>query len=157
MIDLPTFTLIHVALSVLGILSGLAVTGGLIAGASLGGWTALFLVSTALTSATGFGFPSAELSAAHTAGALSLVLLAVCGVARYALRLAGRGRATYVVTAVAALYLNCFVLVTQLFAKTPPLAQLAPTQQELPFVATQLALLGLFVALAAAALRGFRR
>jgi hypothetical protein len=49
-----------------------------------------------------------------------------------------------VVSAVAALYLNVFVLVVQLFAKTPSLAQLAPTQREAPFAVTQLLVLLMF-------------
>src|SRR5262245_1257030 len=57
MFDLPMFTLIHVVISVLGIITGLVVIGGLAAGARLDGWTALFLVTTILTSVTGFGFP----------------------------------------------------------------------------------------------------
>ena len=55
-----------------------------------------------------------------------------------------------------AIYLNTFVLVVQLFAKTPALVQLAPTQQEAPFALTQAAILGLFVWLGRAAVRGFR-
>jgi hypothetical protein len=156
MTDLATFTLIHVAISVLAILSGLVVIGGLIGGARLASWTAVFLASTVLTSVTGFGFPFTEFSPAHAVGALSLGLLAVCLAARYAKRLEGRWRAVYVVTAVASVYLNCFVLVVQLFAKTPALVQLAPTQQEAPFALTQVALLALFVWLGAAALRGLR-
>jgi hypothetical protein len=61
-----------------------------------------------------------------------------------------------VITAVAALYFNAFVLVVQLFIKTPPLAELAPTQTETPFAATQLLVLGLFAWLGWAAVRGFR-
>jgi hypothetical protein len=157
MFDLPMFTLIHVVISVLGIITGLVVVGGFIAGARLNGWAALFLATTILTSVTGFGFPFASVSPAHIVGAISLVLLAACLVARYGKRLAGRWRATYVITAVAALYLNVFVLVVQLFAKTPALAQLAPTQQEAPFAVTQALILALFVWLGSAALRGFRR
>ena len=67
-----------------------------------------------------------------------------------------RGWRTYVVTAVVAIYLNVFVLVAQLFAKTPALTQLAPTQQEAPFALTQAAVLALFAWLGWAALRGFR-
>jgi hypothetical protein len=92
----------------------------------------------------------------HVVGALSLVVLAVCLAARYWKQLEGGWRATYVITAVAALYLNVFVLVVQLFVKTPPLAQLAPTQQEAPFAVTQGLVLALFVWLGWAALRGFR-
>lgn len=48
------------------------------------------------------------------------------------------------------------MLVVQLFAKTPTLTQLAPTQQEAPFAATQALVLALFVWLGWAALRSFR-
>jgi hypothetical protein len=154
--NLPMFTLIHVVISVLGIIAGLVVVGGLIAGARLDGWTAFFLATTVLTSVTGFGFPLTKVAPAHIAGALSLVVLAVCLAARYWKQLEGGWRATYVITAVTALYLNVFVLVVQLFVKTPPLAQLAPTQKEAPFAVTQALVLLLFVALGWAALRGLR-
>ncbi len=154
--DLPTFTLIHVVISVLGIIAGLVVVGGLMAGARLDGWTALFLATTIFTSVSGFGFPFTKVSPPHVVGALSLVVLAVCLAARYWKQLQGGWRAAYVVTAVAALYLNVFVLIVQLFVKTPPLAQLAPTQQEAPFAATQALVLALFVWLGWSALRGFR-
>ena len=154
--DLPTFTLIHVLISVVGIISGLVVVGGLMAGARLEGWTALFLATTTLTNVTGFGFPTAAVSPAQIVGGLSLVVLAACLAARYWMKLAGGWRTTYVVTAVVATYLNVFVLVVQLFAKTPALAQLAPTQQEPPFALTQALVLALFVWLGWAAVRGFR-
>jgi hypothetical protein len=150
------FTLIHVLISVLGIIAGLVVVGGFIAGAQLKGWNSLFLATTILTSVTGFFFPFTSVSPAQIVGALSLVLLVVCLVALYAQGLRGRWRAAYVITAVAALYLNVFVLVVQLFAKTPALAQLAPTQQEPPFALTQLLILGLFIWLGRVSLRGFR-
>jgi hypothetical protein len=156
MFDLPLFTLIHVVISVLGIITGLVVVGGLLAGARLDGWTALFLATTTLTSVTGFGFPFTKVSPPHIVGAVSIVILAVCLAARYWKRLEGRWRATYVITAAAALYLNVFVLVVQLFAKTPPLAQLAPTQQEAPFAVTQALVFALFLWLGWAALRSFR-
>ena len=154
--DLASFTLIHVVISVVGFVSGLVVLGGLMAGAGLTGWTALFLVTTILTSVTGFGFPTAAVSPAQVVGGLSLVVLAICLAARYWMKLVGRWRTTYVVTAVVATYLNVFVLVVQLFAKTPALAQLAPTQQEPPFALTQALVLALFVWLGWAAVRGFR-
>ena len=155
-VDLPMFTLIHVVISILGIVAGLVVVGGLIAGARLSGWTAFFLISTILTSVTGFGFPFTRISPPRVVGALSLVVLAVCLVVRYWKQLEGGWWATYVIAAVAALHLNVFVLVVQLFAKTPALAQLAPTQQEAPFVMTQALVFALFVWLGWAALRAFR-
>jgi hypothetical protein len=154
--DLPIYTLIHVVISVLGIVAGLVVVGGLMGGARLGSWTALFLLMTILTSVTGFGFPATGVSPAQVVGGISLVVLAVCLAALYWKRLAGGWRATFVITAVTALYLNVFVLLVQLFAKTPPLMQLAPTQQEAPFAVTQALILVLFVWLGRAALRGSR-
>jgi len=136
-VDLATFTLFHVAISVLGIIAGLVVVGGLLAGASLDGWTLVFLVTTILTSVTGFGFPSTAILPSHVVGGLSLVVLAVCVTARYLQHLSGVWRATFVISAVTALYFNVFVLVVQLFAKTPALQELAPTQSEAPFAVTQ--------------------
>jgi hypothetical protein len=154
--DLATFTLIHVVISVFGIIAGLVVVGGHMAGARLDGWTAIFLATTILTSVTGFGFPFTQVTPAQVFGALSLLLLAVCLAARYWKRLEGGWRTIYVITAVAALYLNVFVLVVQLFVKTPALAQLAPTQQEAPFALTQGLVFAAFVWLGRAAARGFR-
>ena len=154
--DLPMFTLIHIVLSVLGIITGLVVVGGLMAGVRLHGWNALFLATTILTSVTGFGFPFTKVSPPLVVGAISLVVLAICLAARYWKQLEGGWRTTYVITAVVALYLNVFVLVVQLFVKTPPLAKLAPTQQEAPFVVTQALVFALFVWLGWTALRAFR-
>jgi len=152
--DLPMYTLIHIVVSVVGIVAGLVVVGGLAGGSRLSGWTALFLLMTILTSITGFGFPRNGTSPAQVVGGISLIVLAVCLAALYWKRLAGGWRATFVISAVVALYLNVFVLVVQLFAKTPALVQLAPTQQETPFAATQILILALFVWLGRAALQG---
>jgi hypothetical protein len=155
-VDLPTFTLIHVVISVVGIIAGLVVVGGLMAGARLDVWTGMFLACTAFTSISGFGFPFTVIAPAHVVGVLSLLLLALCLTARYGKQMNRGWRTTYVVTAVMALYLNVFVLVVQLFTKTPPLAQLAPTQSEAPFAVTQGLVLALFAWLGWASLRGFR-
>ena len=60
------------------------------------------------------------------------------------------------VTSVVALYFNVFVLVVQLFAKFPFLIAVAPTPQAPAFIVTQLLVLGLFVVLGRAAVKGFR-
>jgi len=142
-----TYTLIHVIISLVGIASGLVVAFGLMGGKRLDGWTALFLVSTVATSVTGFGFPFEHLSPAHKVGIISLVVLAVAILARYAFHLAGAWRRIYVITAMIALYLNVFVLVVQSFEKVPTLKGLAPTQSEPPFLVAQVAVLVLFVVL----------
>lgn len=154
--DLKTFTLIHVAISLIGIASGFVVVFGLLTGRHLRGWTALFLASTVATSVTGFGFPIVHFGAPHWVGVISLVVLAVAILALYAFRLAGAWRWIYVVGAVLALYLNVFVGVVQAFQKLPSLKVLAPTQSEPTFLLTQLVVIGLFITLAIVAAIKFR-
>jgi hypothetical protein len=151
-----TFTLVHVLLSLVGIGSGLIVPFGLLAGKRLDGWTAVFLTSTVATSVTGFGFPFDHLLPSHKVGIISLVVLAIAILGRYALHLAGAWRWIYVVSAVIALYLNVFIFIVQTFQKLPGLKAVAPTQSEPPFWLTQLAVLAIFVALAIVAVIKFR-
>ena len=150
-----TFTLVHVWLSVIGIGAGLVVTFGLFAGKSLGGWTALFLITTAATSVTGFAFPFDHLLPSHKVGIVSLAVLALALLARYGFRLAGPWRRVYAVGAGLALYLNVFVAVVQAFEKVPFLNAMAPTQTEPAFVVMQVAVLLLFAALIIGAARRF--
>jgi len=105
---------------------------------------------------TGFFFPFHRLSPPHIVGIISLVVLAIAIVARYALHLAGAWRWIYAITSVIALYLNVFVGVVQAFQKVPALNALAPHQSEPPFVVAQLVVLALFVVLAIMAARRFR-
>jgi hypothetical protein len=157
-LGITTFTLLHVLVSLVslvGLVAGLVVVGALISGRHLGGWTTTFLVTTVLTNISGFGFPVPRFLPSHWVGVVSLLILPVAILALYGKRLAGRWRTIYVVGAVAALYLNAFVLVAQLFQHTPALRALAPTQRELPFAATQLFVLAMFVVLGRAALAGF--
>jgi hypothetical protein len=150
-----TLLAIHVALSVVGIVSGLVVLYGLLSGTALGGWTALFLATTILTSATGFPLAPFGFDPPRAIGILSLILLAIAVGAYYLFHLAGAWRWIYVVTAMAALYLNCFVLVFQGFLKVSALHDLAPTQSEPPFLIAQSAVLIIFIVLGLLALRKF--
>jgi len=151
-----TLTLVHVLLSLVGIGSGAVVIFGLLGGRRLDGWTTLFLVTTVATSVTGFGFPFDHLLPSHKVGILSLVVLAVAILARYAFHLAGAWRPLYVISAALALYLNVFVLVVQSFEKVSVLRALAPTQKEPPFLVAQLVVLVAFVGLTILAARRFR-
>jgi hypothetical protein len=154
---LTTFTLVHVAISLVGIFSGLVVAWGLLAAKRLEGWTRLFLITTVLTSVTSFFFPVQHFMPSHGVGIISLLILFPCIIARYPLRLAGHWRLVYVITAMIALYLNVFVLVVQLFEKVPALHEIAPTQADPPFKITQLAVLLIFVVLTLVAAIRFRR
>jgi glucose-6-phosphate-specific signal transduction histidine kinase len=153
---LSTFTFVHVIISLIGIGSGLVVLYGLLVAKPLNGITAIFLLSTVLTSVTGFLFPFEHLLPSHIVGIISLVVLAIAILARYSFHMAGAWRPTYVITAVTALYLNCFVLVVQAFLKVPALHALAPTQKEPPFAATQLVVLAIFVVLTNLAVKRFK-
>jgi hypothetical protein len=146
---IPTeaFVQIHVGLSLIGIVSGLVVLYGLLAGKRLAGWAALFLATTILTGATGFPLPPFGWDAARVVGVILLVLTGAAVIALYLFHLAGAWRAIYVVAAVASLYLNCFVGVVQTFQKVPALNALAPTQSEPPFLIAQVAVLLAFVVL----------
>jgi hypothetical protein len=125
-LSLPTFTILHVIISLVGIVSGIFVLFGMLGSKRMACWTGLFLLTTILTSATGFGFPFTGLLPSHIIGILSLVLLAIACVALYGMKLSGAWRWIYVVTAMIALYFNIFVLVVQSFLKIPALTVLAP-------------------------------
>ncbi len=126
------------------------------AGKSYSRWTVLFLVATVATSVTGFFFPFRGFTPAFAVGILSLILLAVAIYALYVRKLAGVWSRSYLLTALLALYLNFFVLVAQLFQKTPALKELAPTQTEPPFGISQGLVLVVFVVLGVTAFRRFR-
>lgn len=153
--SVPTFTSVHVALSLVGILAGLVVLFGMFSSKKLAASTALFLATTVLTSATGFFFPRDHVLPAHIVGVISLVVLGVAIFALYERQLAGSWRWIYVAGAVLALYLNVFVGVVQAFQKLPVFASLAPTQSEPPFLVAQVVVLVIFIALGVFALRSF--
>ena len=144
--SLATYTMLHVAISLTGIFSGFIVLIGLLTKKRMNGWTAVFLTSTVVTSVTAFGFPFTHLLPSHKLAIISLVVIAIAILARYAFIWPERG-GTYVITGMIALYLNVFVLVVQSFEKVPALKALAPTQSERPFVVTQLVVLTAFVLL----------
>ncbi|HUO66820.1 MAG TPA: hypothetical protein VMV37_04740 [Gammaproteobacteria bacterium] len=140
-----TLLQIHVALSLLGIVTGLAAMIAMSQGKEPSALTAVFLGSLVLTSATGFPLPPFGLDPPRIVGIISLVLLALAVAALYAFRLAGPWRWIYVVTATAACWFNCFVGVAQTFMKIAFFNALAPTQAEAPFLIAQLAVLALFI------------
>lgn len=156
--SLANFTLLHVVVSLIGIAVGLVTVVGLLTGRPLPGWTALFLVTTILTSVTGFFFPVEKLLPSHVVGIISCVLLAVACFALYAKHMSGWWRPVYVVTAMASLYLNVFVGVIQSFLKIGPLHALAPTvpPSGLVFAVAQGVVLLFFIGVSVMALKKFR-
>jgi hypothetical protein len=159
--SVATLILIHTIISLIAIVAGLIVMFGMLGSKRQGGLTAIFLVFTILTSATGFVIPpflTDKLLPSHIIGILSLVLLAVACIALYVMNLAGPWRWIYVVTALVSLYLNVFVLVIQSFLKVPVLHALAPSvpPAEPPFAVAQGIVLVFFVIMIIGAWRRFR-
>jgi hypothetical protein len=115
------FTLLHVVLSLAGIATGVVAILGLTYDKLFRTWTAVFIGTTLLTSATGFLFPFHGVTPGIVLGILSLIALFLATVALYGEKLAGGWRGTYVLSACLALYFNVFVLFAQLFAKVPAL------------------------------------
>ena len=159
--SLATFTLVHVIISLIAIVTGLIAMFGLLGSKPMPGITAIFLLFTILTNATGFLFPFTQLLPSHMIAILSLVLLAIACIALYAMRLAGVWRPVYVVTALLSLYFNVFVLVIQSFLKVPALQALAPAVPPNPpggpvFAVVQGVVLLFFVLVIIGAWRRFR-
>ncbi len=154
-LSIATFTLLHVAISLIGIGTGFIVLYGMLHGERMPGWTALFLATTVLTSVTGFMFPATTITPAAIFGVISLAMLAAALLALYAFHANGPWRWVYVAAAVFALYLNVFVLVVQAFQKVPFLHPLAPNGSEPPFLAAQTILLLAFLWLGIMAVRKF--
>jgi hypothetical protein len=159
-----TFVLVHVVISLIGIVAGLIVMFGMLGSKRQPGLTAIFLLTTILTSATGFLIPPLlfdKTLPSHMVGLLSLVLLAIGCIALYVMNLRGAWRWIYALTALVALYLNVFVLVIQSFLKVPALAALAPAVAPAPpggpvFAVVQGLVLVFFVVLTIGAWRRFR-
>jgi hypothetical protein len=122
------------------------------------GLTAIFLLFTILTSATGFLFPFNGVTPGIIIGALSLVLLAIACIALYGTKLSGAWRWIYVLTALISLYFNVFVLAIQSFLKIPALTALAPGNPPSGpvFGVAQGVVLVLFVLFIIGAIRRFR-
>ncbi len=159
--SLSTFVLVHVIISLIAIAAGIIVMFGMLKSTRPGGLTAIFLLLTILTSATGFLIPplvSDKLLPSHIIGALSLVLLLIACIALYAMKLSGAWRWIYAVTALLALYFNVFVMVIQSFLKIPVLTAVAPGNPPSGpvFAVAQGVVLVFFVLMIIGAVRRFR-
>jgi hypothetical protein len=153
--SLALYTQIHVAISIIAIAAGLIAVRGMLAARVLRAVTALFLITTLLTSLTGFLFPFHGVTPGIVIGIISVVLLLAAILALYSFHLVGAWRWIYVVCSVIALWFNVFIFIVQSFEKIPAFHALAPTQTELPFKIAQFTFLVIFVILGIFAVRKF--
>jgi hypothetical protein len=161
--SLATFTLVHVIITLVAIATGLVVMFAMLGSHRVPGWTALFLLTTILTSVTGFMFPFHGFTPAIGVGIVASVILVIALIALYVRRLAGAWRWLYVVTAIVSLYLNVFVLIIQSFQKisflNPHAPQLGPPfsePQNTQFMIAQAAALVFFIVIGLIAAFRFR-
>jgi hypothetical protein len=154
--SISAFTQFHVILSLIGIAAGLVALVGLMANRLLSAVNGLFLITTVLTSVTGFLFPFKGVTPGIILGVLSMIALILAIVALYGGKLDGAWRGTYVISAAIALWFNVFVLFAQSFAKIPALKSIAPTQASPAFGITQAIVLIIFILLALRAFKRFR-
>jgi hypothetical protein len=156
-LSLSTFTFLHVAISLIGLATGVVWLLAVTRGVFLNGWNTVFLFTTILTTVTGFMFPFNGFTPTMVVGSVSILVLGVAVLALNVFdREAGWGT-VYLMTATIALYLNAFVFVIQAFLKIGPLHALAPEGTEPAFVWAQGAVLAAFVLLGCVAVWRSRR
>ncbi len=144
-LSLSAFTTLHVIISLIAIAAGLVVFYGWLIGWESMNLTHVFIATTVLTTVTGFMFPFIQLLPSHITGFVSLAVLIPALYALYGKHEQGGWRKVYLITALIALYLNCFVLVVQMFLKIPTLRALAPNGNEAPFLIAQIVVLVAFI------------
>ena len=153
--SLSTLTIVHVALSLVGLVSGAVVLRAMLRSRMSAPVTALFLLTTMATSLTGFVYPLTRIGLGQVVGVLCLLVVVPALLALYSFRLTGRWRAVYAAGATAALYLNAVIAVAQLFKKVAVLQPLMPSLTAPAFLAAQAVLLAVFVVLGEHAVRRF--
>lgn len=136
----------HVALSLVGIAAGFMLVRDFFRSRFASATITIFLVTTALTSLTGYLFHRDHVLPSHIVGAIALIVLIPTWLAWRPYRLAGGWKRTFVIGAIISQWFNVFVLVAQLFLKVPTLHALAPNGNEPPFGIAQGIVLLLFIA-----------
>ena len=133
--------LIHVVISLIAIISGIVVAAGFLTADRHERSTLVYMVTTILTSLTGFLFPFHVVTPGIIVGSLCVLIFIPTALARYRFHLAGIWRPVFIIGAMALLFFNCLVLIVQSFQKIPVLNALAPNGNEPPILAAQAALL----------------
>lgn len=151
--SLPLFTLVHVAISLIAIVSGFLVLTTLIGKKAHSFWTPTFFVTNILTDVTGFMFPFKGITPGIIIGVLSLIVLVVAITAS----LSKTRRGMFIIASAIALFFNVFVLIVQSFEKVSALKQIAPTQASPVFWIAQAVGAGIVILLAVTAYGRFRK
>jgi hypothetical protein len=144
-LSIPTFTMLHVVVSLVGIASGVLVLLRPSASTKASSLNTLFLATTIAASVTGlmYMFVVLRFRLGHQLSVVSLAVLAPAVLALYRYRLTGAWRAVFVAGSTIALYLNGFIAVRQAFAKIDFLRMLPPTEFASPILLAHLLVLSI--------------
>lgn len=143
----------HVAVSLVGIVSGFVLIHDFLHSRFRSGIVWTFLVSTTLTSVSGYLFHRDHLLPSQVVGGIALLVLVPTWLAWRPYRLFGSWRRAFVVGATISQWFNVFILVAQLFRKVPALRELASTGTEPPFGVAEGVTLLAFIAVVVVAWR----
>jgi hypothetical protein len=142
---------VHLIFGLIGILSGCVAMAGMLGRKRLAVWHGIFLASTLAASGTGFVFlPLYGFSSAQLVGVFSVVFLLLAVYGRYVQHLCGSWNQIYIVSTVAALFLNVLIAITQSFEHFQFLKRVAPTQNSPFFIILKWVLLMVFIGLGSA-------
>jgi hypothetical protein len=157
-LGLTPFVAFHTAITLVAIVSGLLMLFAMLRNDRANGMTNVFLLFSVLTAVTGFMIQIRPVTPAVQLGVILSVLLVFALLGRYMFRMRGAWRWIYIVTAVTALWSNCFVLVVQTFSKVPALHAIAPGNPPsgMVFSAVQGIVLLFFIVAGTLSLRRFR-
>ncbi len=147
----------HVIISLIGIVTGFVVIKGMLASQRLDDWTAVFLATTALTSLTGFASRSRSFCRRDIVGIISLVVLLIAILARYAFGLSGRWRPAYRGDRAGRAMAQCVRAgARSCSTRSRRCTRWRRPSSEPPFLIAQTVVMVLFIIVGIAALRQFR-
>jgi len=156
LLELPELLVIHVALSVVALVSGVVAVAAMLFHRRLDSWTALFLITTGITSITGLMLPRDGFTVMQGLGVATLVALVLPLLGLYVFAMRGIWRVLEICGATLAFYFTTIAAMTQGFETIPALHALAPTRMAPPFLIAQGVLLLVFLVAGIAAIRRFR-
>lgn len=154
---LDGFTMFHVLITLIQLVSGIGLVYVFIQGRSSDRLAAIFLISTAADLVTGFLFPFHGVTPAIVIGLLNVVILIPTVVAWYRLARARFWKPILVFGSLALLYFDCLVFIVQSFQKVPGLHQLAPVGNEPAVLVSQTLLFIVTIVVGYLCFRGMRR
>jgi D-alanyl-lipoteichoic acid acyltransferase DltB (MBOAT superfamily) len=131
------FTILHVLISLVALVSRVGQTIAFTQGNDPYSTRLVFLVATAANLLTGFLFPFHGVTPAIVIGALNTVILVGTIVASARQNRSRLWAVSYVIGSLALLYFNCLVFIVQSFQKVPSLHAMAPVGNEPPVIVSQ--------------------